>query len=235
MMDSISAPYPQCIQLLIDNITLDPYFKEFLEYARSVNIPVVVLSGGMEPIIEALLDALIGKDLADYIQIVGNGVQARPGKTLDDENGWEIKFHDDSGFGHDKSLTIRPYANLPADKRPTMFYAGDGVSDLSAAEETDLLFAKKGKDLVTYCVRKDVPFTLFEDWKSIIEKVREIVYVLPFTLLQIPCTNEVIERAQPTSKKLLPRATSSTSLRKVALVHWVFKVELLPADTRPQW
>ena len=25
-----------------------------------------------------------------------------------------------------------------------MFYAGDGVSDLSAAAETDLLFAKKG-------------------------------------------------------------------------------------------
>jgi len=26
-----------------------------------------------------------------------------------------------------------------------MFYAGDGVSDLSAAKETDLLFAKKGQ------------------------------------------------------------------------------------------
>jgi 2,3-diketo-5-methylthio-1-phosphopentane phosphatase len=175
MMDSISAPYSQCIQLLIDNITLDPYFKEFLEYARTVNMPVVVLSGGMEPIIEALLDALVGKELADYIQIIGNNVAARPGKTIEDENGWEIRFHDDSGFGHDKSLAIRPYANLPADKRPTMFYAGDGVSDLSAAEETDLLFAKKGKDLVTWCVRKDVPFTLFEDWKSITDKVREIV------------------------------------------------------------
>jgi 2-hydroxy-3-keto-5-methylthiopentenyl-1-phosphate phosphatase len=49
-----------------------------------------------------------------------------------------------SGFGHDKSSTIRPYAALPAGQRPTMFYAGDGVSDLSAAKETDLLFAKKG-------------------------------------------------------------------------------------------
>lgn len=49
-----------------------------------------------------------------------------------------------SHFGHDKSLTLRPYAQLPADKRPTMFYAGDGVSDMSAARETDLLFAKKG-------------------------------------------------------------------------------------------
>lgn len=50
----------------------------------------------------------------------------------------------DSHFGHDKSIEIRPYANLPDLERPTMFYAGDGVSDLSAAKETDLLFAKKG-------------------------------------------------------------------------------------------
>lgn len=33
-----------------------------------------------------------------------------------------------------------------------MFYAGDGVSDLSAAKETDLLFAKadKGKSLLRH-------------------------------------------------------------------------------------
>ena len=50
-----------------------------------------------------------------------------------------------SGFGHDKSREIRPYANLPADQRPILLYAGDGVSDLSAAKETDLLFAKAGR------------------------------------------------------------------------------------------
>lgn len=49
-----------------------------------------------------------------------------------------------SHFGHDKSLEIKPYAQLPHDERPTLLYAGDGVSDLSAASETDLLFAKKG-------------------------------------------------------------------------------------------
>ena len=31
-----------------------------------------------------------------------------------------------------------------------MFYAGDGVSDLSAAQETDLLFAKKGHGEFTF-------------------------------------------------------------------------------------
>lgn len=53
----------------------------------------------------------------------------------------ELRSH----FGHDKSIEIRKYVALPEDERPTMFYAGDGVSDLSAAKETDILFAKQGR------------------------------------------------------------------------------------------
>ena len=29
-------------------------------------------------------------------------------------------------------------------------------------------------DLIRYCVREDVPFTTFEDWSTILEKVKEI-------------------------------------------------------------
>ncbi len=96
-----------------------------------------------------------------------------------------------SGFGHDKSLEIRPYAGLPAEERPTLFYAGDGVSDLSAAKETDLLFAKAGRgrlislskdyqvmltgtDLVTYCEKENVSFTTFNDFSDIHATVRNI-------------------------------------------------------------
>lgn len=174
MMDSVTRPYPECIQYLVDNIKLDPYFKEFFEWSLQNNVPVVVLSSGMEPIIKALLKALVGPD-ADKMQVLGNFVRARTGKSLDDEGGWEIEFrHPESGFGHDKSVDLRRYSSLPADRRPTMFYAGDGVSDLSAARETDLLFAKKGHDLISYCARENVPFTVFEDWSTILNKVKEI-------------------------------------------------------------
>lgn len=30
-------------------------------------------------------------------------------------------------------------------------------------------------DLVTYCVREKVPFTIFEDWSSILASVKDIV------------------------------------------------------------
>lgn len=174
-MDSVTRPYDQCMQYLVDNIKLDPGFADFYQWALANNIPVVVLSSGMEPIIKALLEKLVGPD-ASKIQVLGNQVGARPGKQINEEGGWEILFkHPESGFGHDKSIELRKYSSLAAGARPTMFYAGDGVSDLSAARETDLLFAKKGHDLINYCAREDVPFTVFADWTNIHNKCKAIV------------------------------------------------------------
>ncbi|KAI2623655.1 HAD-like domain-containing protein [Xylaria nigripes] len=173
MLDSITAPFDRCIELLLKNVKLDPAFKQFASWCRENNVPIVVLSGGMEPIIRALLAHLVGEEEAAGIQIVSNNVKARPGKSINDENGWDIEYHDESSFGHDKSLEIRPYAALP--DRPVMFYAGDGVSDLSAAKETDLLFAKAGRDLVTYCEREGVTFTVFQDFSEIHKVVADVV------------------------------------------------------------
>jgi 2-hydroxy-3-keto-5-methylthiopentenyl-1-phosphate phosphatase len=100
-----------------------------------------------------------------------------------------------SSFGHDKALEIRPYATLPDETKPILFYAGDGVSDLSAAKETDLLFAKAGRgmcrnecpsfyaclnanrqsDLVTYCENEKVPFKAFENFSEILGIMKDIV------------------------------------------------------------
>ncbi|KAL2438383.1 Polyol phosphate phosphatase PYP1 [Exophiala dermatitidis] len=179
MLDSWHLPFPRVLEILRDNITLDPYFKEFMVWAREHDVPVIVLSSGMIPVLETLLRHLLGEDLMSDIEIVANEVQLRaPGNSLDVADGWTIKFHDDSGFGHDKSLTIRPYADaiakMPPAERPTLLYAGDGVSDLSAARETDLLFARAGQDLVTWCEKEGIPFTTFENWKTILDETKDI-------------------------------------------------------------
>src|ERR1700712_5560564 len=104
MMDSVPTPYSECIELLLANITLDPGFQGFLDFARSASIPVIILSGGMEPIIRALLSKMVGEKEAASIKIVSNHVAAREGKDLyNDRNGWEIIFRDESIHGHDKS------------------------------------------------------------------------------------------------------------------------------------
>ncbi|PGH31791.1 hypothetical protein GX50_05457 [[Emmonsia] crescens] len=173
MLDSVKTPFNECIRILLENMELDPHFTEFYNWARAHNVPIVILSSGMVPIIHALLVKLLGHE-PDNIQIVANQVASRDGKAINSEGGWQIVYHDDSHFGHDKSLEIKPYAALPADQRPTLLYAGDGVSDLSAASQTDLLFAKKGRDLVTYCQREKIPYAVFEDWSSILQTTKEI-------------------------------------------------------------
>ena len=179
MMDSVDTPYPECIRLLCQNVKLDPGFNKFYKWSREAKVPVIVLSSGMVPIIRALLMELVGPTAQD-IEIVANDVMDKPPKTKDQPGGWDCKFHDDSSFGHDKSLTIRPYARYfaehPDEPRPTMLYAGDGTSDLSAAKETDLLFAKRGRDLVTYCEREGIPFTIFNDWTTILETTKDIYH-----------------------------------------------------------
>ncbi|CAH0017350.1 unnamed protein product [Clonostachys rhizophaga] len=171
MLDSINTPFDECLEILKKNIVLDPGFAEFYNWSRENNVPIVILSGGMEPVIRVLLDILLGPGWD--IQIVSNDVTSREGKDLNEKGGWTIKFHDDSIHGHDKSIEIRKYSSLP--NRPTLFYAGDGVSDLSAAKETDLLFAKADKDLVTYCENEKVPFVTFRDWTTITQTVKDIV------------------------------------------------------------
>ncbi|KAJ5217211.1 hypothetical protein N7468_010219 [Penicillium chermesinum] len=175
MLNSIKTPFDECINQLLQNMKLDPYFLEFYYWAKENNVPIVILSGGMRPVILALLEKFLGHKPDSHLSIVSNEVVSRDGKDINSEGGWKIKYHDESSFGHDKSLEIRPYAALPENERPILLYAGDGVSDLSAASETNLLFAKHGKDLVTFCDRRGIPYTTFKDWSSIFATTKDIL------------------------------------------------------------
>lgn len=95
MLDSIPTPFNQCVDILLENIVLDSGFRAFYDWAKANNVPIVILSGGMTPIIRALLDKLIGAD-SSWMQIVSNDVGARPGKSINEESGWEIVFHDET-------------------------------------------------------------------------------------------------------------------------------------------
>lgn len=94
MMDLVTTPFDKCIELLLTNIKLDEGFKEFYAWARANNVPIVVVSGGMEPVIRALLAHLLGEEEAKTLQIVSSNVGPRPGKDINEEGGWEIVYRD---------------------------------------------------------------------------------------------------------------------------------------------
>lgn len=168
MLDSIDTSFDECVEMIKRDVKLDPGFEKFYYWAKANNIPVVIVSSGMKPIIYALLEHCLGKEAAEDIEIIANDTLVR------EDGSWDIIWRDDTDFGHDKSICLKPYNQL-GENRPVLFYCGDGVSDVSAAKETDLLFAKQGRDLITYCEREDVKYTTFGGFRDIHKVVQGIV------------------------------------------------------------
>ncbi|KUJ23516.1 phosphoserine phosphatase [Mollisia scopiformis] len=181
--ESIKTPFDQCIEKILTHVELDEHFITFYEWCISASIPLVILSGGLTPIIRALLGRAIGHELRG-VEIIANSVVVRNGfESLNDQGGaWRVQFHDENIYGHDKACAIQPYTKhregLPKHEKSILLYAGDGVSDLSAAKETDLLFAKQGEDkyLVKYCKQQKIPFTEFKNWKEILEITQDLYH-----------------------------------------------------------
>jgi 2,3-diketo-5-methylthio-1-phosphopentane phosphatase len=174
MLESVSKnghTFEECKQVLKDNIKLDSGFKEFFQYCKSQDIPVVIVSSGMESLIRAILTNLLGDD-ANHIDIISNSVEVHK------DGSWNIKYrHPTSTYGHDKSQAILPYRDLASP--PLLFFFGDGVSDMSAAKHADVLFVKAKSDgendLATYCKRENIPHILFPDFSRALGVVRSIV------------------------------------------------------------
>lgn len=93
MFNSITAPYNECLDILRQNIKFDSGFREFYDWTQQNNIPIVILSSGTQHMIRTLLDAHLGPDWD--IQIVSNEAVPRDGKSINEQGGWKIEFHDD--------------------------------------------------------------------------------------------------------------------------------------------
>jgi 2,3-diketo-5-methylthio-1-phosphopentane phosphatase len=163
--------FEECKEILKQNIKLDPGFKDFYRWCKANDIPIIIVSSGMTPIIRAVLSNLIGDEDAKDIEIISNDV------TIHADGKWELKYrHPTSGFGHDKSQAILPYRALP--DPPILFFFGDGVSDMSAAAHADVLFVKykdDENDLAAYCRREGIKHILFKDFSEALPIVESVV------------------------------------------------------------
>ncbi|KAJ7910282.1 HAD-like domain-containing protein [Mycena leptocephala] len=164
MLESITAngySFDACKEELRKSIKIDSGFTDFNSWCSANDIPVVIVSSGMAPIIRAVLSNFVSDEVANSIDIIANDVEIEP-------NGhWTIKFrHPTSGYGHDKSRAILPYKDL--ESPPLLFFFGDGVSDMSAARHADVLFVKQKddgeNDLAAYCTREGIKHIIFRDF-----------------------------------------------------------------------
>ncbi len=141
----------------INAIEIDDYFLDFVDFVKSKNIKLTILSDGFDLFIQKILERY-NLDIPYYAN-----------KLIYKNGNFSIEF---------------PYYNENCDKKAGMCkcekvqekrfcYIGDGTSDLCIASKADLLFASK--NLHKYCEKKLIKHYNFESFSSIIKKLEDEV------------------------------------------------------------
>jgi 2-hydroxy-3-keto-5-methylthiopentenyl-1-phosphate phosphatase len=129
---------------VLSKIEIDPSFKSFINYTEQNNIPVHVVSDGLDYAIQFILK----RHGIEHLPIFAN-------KLLhDNERSWRLEF---------------PYSNKNCIKQsgnckcnhvkkqqyfPQILYVGDGTSDYCVSHNVDFVFAKN--KLVNYCEKNRI-------------------------------------------------------------------------------
>lgn len=175
MWGSLNVPFENGFDVLAESLDIDPDFREFHKFCADNDIPFNVISAGLKPVLRKVLDTFLGEEESKRIEIVANEAQIN-----EDGSEWKPIWRHDSEVGHDKALSVNE-ARIQAreicgdDEIPLIVFIGDGVSDLPAAREADVLFARKGLRLEEYCQEHKIPYIGFDTFADIKREIQAIL------------------------------------------------------------
>lgn len=147
---SLRVGFDEAAALLRGTVQLDPGFPAFAAWCAERDIPLSVLSGGLQEIIELFLPA------ADFPSLDVRANSLAPGT-------WECRFRDESAVGHDKRAAVDAAAR--AGRRTV--YVGDGLSDLEPACAADLVFARRDGTLAAHCGARGIACVEYDDFDDV--------------------------------------------------------------------
>jgi len=135
---------------------LDPYFKDFADFARRHDMEVVIVSDGLDYYIESML---LRRGLA-HIDFFSNQVTIDNGRLC-------------VGFPYYDLLDCRDCGNCKThhlqklrDVGYYIVYVGNGFSDRCPSRYSDLVFAKS--DLLDYCrCHEGINYVPFENFRDV--------------------------------------------------------------------
>ena len=177
MWGSLDVPFANGFEAMKTALDIDPAFSTFHTFCVNNAIPFNVISAGLKPILRSVLDHFLGEEASSNIDIIANDANIN-----EDGSNWEVVWRHETAMGHDKALSLNEYkdtARLASDDGtiPMIIMIGDGVSDLPAAREADVLFARRGLALEEYCIKNCIayiPFDTFADIQKEIIKIAKL-------------------------------------------------------------
>ena len=145
---TVRITWEEAATALKSAISVDPTFLGFVRWCRTIGHSLVIVSAGMEPVIDLFIGHLNLPVFAQSLKVT--------------RKGWEYQKLSDK----EKILSA-------ARKDGALIHIGDGTSDVAAIPYADLLLAKTGSYLEDYCKTHRTPFVPFEDFDDVREAIVE--------------------------------------------------------------
>jgi len=150
----------------INGFDLDPGFAELAKLCRTHNLPLYIVSDGLDLYIRHLLN----RQGLDGLPVFSNRAIIEAGRL---NITWPYADDSCGQCGNCKGYHVRRL------KTPgwTAVYIGDGLSDVCAVPEADIIFAKG--DLAEYCRKENVDFYAFDDFSTVTEAIQKRLITRP--------------------------------------------------------
>ena len=133
-------------QALLNKVDITPYFNEFLDFCKSNNIDLKVLSGGFTSFIKLVFSKFNIKGVEYYANDISFNDNKAEVVFLNNNNGCDK-------CGHCKLAYVR---EARKNGYTHIVYIGDGTTDRCPIKECDIVFAKDS--LARYCMKNQIPF-----------------------------------------------------------------------------
>lgn len=151
------------VEKLLEEIDLDPTFKSFSNWCNNENIPLVIVSDGLDRIIHTLLTRekiFVSNIWSNHLIELNNGILSidfpYPPFSRDCQ----------AGLCKCQILEESPKTSLKV-------IIGDGQSDMCWGNEADLLFAKS--KLLKYCKSNNIPHKEFKNFNEIRHELEKVL------------------------------------------------------------
>jgi 2,3-diketo-5-methylthio-1-phosphopentane phosphatase len=156
----VSAVTKQELTRFTKRQEIDPAFASFAKYARHAEMPLIIVSDGLDFYIQAILD----RHGLGWIPFYANRAVFRGGHLRPEFPYYEFGC---GSCGNCKRYHVES-ARAEADR---LAFVGDGLSDRCAVNFADLVFAKG--DLSEYCRDEGIPFIPFETFADVARHCRK--------------------------------------------------------------
>ena len=143
-----------------EHASLRPYFQEVWGFCQANGFPMAVVSQGLDFYIQALLD----KEGLGRVPIYAVNTEFQNGEI---SYQYEYNYPGKEPEGNSKGFVVKSFQQRGCH----VFFAGDGRSDLEAAQVADTVFAHS--TLAKFCDDEGIPYNHFQDFGAMLVSVQQ--------------------------------------------------------------